>query len=52
MKNNMIEHLLEIKENYLKSGDMEQLEKSINALPPEMVELFKAMNKHIENEEN
>ena len=52
MNNKAIKQLLEIKENYLKSGDMEQLEKSINALPPEMVELFKAMNKHIENEEN
>jgi len=52
MKNNMIEHLLAIKESYLKTGDIKQLEKSINELPPEMVELFKAMNENIENEEN
>ena len=49
MNDNIIEHLLKIKENYLKTGDVKQLEKAINELPPELVELFKAMN---ENEEN
>ena len=52
MKDNIIEHLLKIKIDYLKTGDVEQLEKAINELPPEMVELFKAMNENLENEEN
>jgi len=49
MKDNIVDHLLKIKENYLKTGDVEQLEKDINELPPELVELFKAMNKNEEN---
>tara|TARA_R100000781_G_scaffold103196_1_gene66788 strand:+ start:142 stop:291 length:150 start_codon:yes stop_codon:yes gene_type:complete len=49
MKNNMIDHLLQIKENYLKTGDFKQLEKDISELPPEMVELFKAMSQNEEN---
>ena len=49
MNNNFIQHLLAIKEKYLKTGDFEQLEKDINDLPPELVELFKAMNQNEEN---
>tara|TARA_R100000664_G_scaffold31560_1_gene45286 strand:+ start:374 stop:523 length:150 start_codon:yes stop_codon:yes gene_type:complete len=49
MKNNITENLLAIKEKYLKTGDVEQLEKDINDLPPELVELFKAMNQNEEN---
>ena len=52
MTNNLIEHQLKIKENYLDTGDVEQLEKDISDLPPELVELFREMNKNIENEEN
>ena len=50
MKNNITENLLAIKEKYLKTGDVEQLEKDINDLPPELVELFKAMNQNEENQ--
>ena len=50
MKNNIVDHLLQIKENYLKTGDVKELEKAINELPPEMVELFKAMNQNEENQ--
>ena len=49
MSDNFIEHLLAIKQKYLKTGDVEQLEKDINDLPPELVELFKAMNQNEEN---
>jgi DNA polymerase/3'-5' exonuclease PolX len=49
MKDNIVDHLLQIKENYLKTGDVKELEKAINELPPEMVELFKAMNQNEEN---
>tara|TARA_R110000824_G_scaffold63240_1_gene166572 strand:+ start:733 stop:891 length:159 start_codon:yes stop_codon:yes gene_type:complete len=52
MNNNIIEHLLKIKEKYLKTGDVEQLEKDISDLPPELVELFKEMNQNNEDEKN
>lgn len=49
MKDNMIDHILKIKDNYLNTGDFEQLEKDISELPPEMVELFKAMSQNEKN---
>ena len=45
--NKILNHL--IKEDYLKTGDFKQLEKDISELPPEMVELFKAMSQNEEN---
>ena len=50
MSNKAIKQLLEIKENYLKNNDIEQLQNSIKELPPEMIELFNVMSKNMENE--
>lgn len=47
MKNKMIEQLNTIQDDYLKTGDVEQLKESISKLPPEMLELFNlAMKKN------
>ena len=47
MSNKAIQQLLEIKENYLKNNDIEQLQNSIKELPPEMIELFNVMSKKL-----
>jgi wobble nucleotide-excising tRNase len=50
MKSKVIEQLKEIKANYKKTKNKEQMLNAIQQLPPEIIELFNEMVKAIKNE--
>jgi hypothetical protein len=50
MKDNLINDLKMIQQRYEETEDVEELKKSIQELPPEIIELFNKMKKSIKNE--
>ena len=50
MKSKVIEQLKEIKANYKKTKNKEQMLNDIQHLPPEIIELFNEMVKEVKNE--
>ena len=50
MKDNLINDLKMIQQRYEETEDVEELKRSIQELPPEIIELFNEMKKSIKNE--
>ena len=50
-KSKAIEQLKEIKANYKKTQNKEQMLNAIQKLPPEIIELFNEMLKEVNNEQ-
>ena len=50
-KSEVIQQLREIKANYKKTKNKEQMLNAIQKLPPEIIELFNEMLKEVKNEQ-